>query len=169
MVRKRKVKVELRTTFFLKTKDGHTEQVSNGILKQSEVLNTMFNDNCPDSTETTIPDIAGPILKVVVAFCRLHESDPPYVPVKIGPAALSFVDAMFLREHERVFNALIHAGDYLNIQRLVDAVLLYIRDNYVAGQRMDHIPKRLGLENRHDFGDTYEKAVQKYISLFRKD
>lgn len=96
-----------------------------------------------------VPQVSGEMLKIIVDFCQLTASKPPYVRHPNIPAALELEHYDFLRKHEKNFKSLLRITEYLMIPRLMDAISAYIRSFGFVGQPFEHIAKQYGKDPKN--------------------
>ncbi|KAE9547266.1 hypothetical protein FO519_009523 [Halicephalobus sp. NKZ332] len=105
-----------------------------------------------------LPDIDGEILEIILEFLKIHEESGTYVPAKDFKAEISPTDEEFMKkiEHEKIV-PLLNAANYMNIPRLIDAGLLYIR-GMVTGRTAEEIRYILDLPDDYTPEEKQEMA-----------
>uniref|UniRef100_A0A7E4UUJ3 Skp1_POZ domain-containing protein n=1 Tax=Panagrellus redivivus TaxID=6233 RepID=A0A7E4UUJ3_PANRE len=130
------------------TNDEQEFTVTENTVKQMNVLKDLFVDITADSNEARIQNVSSDMFKIIVDFCRLHNDDDPYVVREVGPHTLHHRDYVFLKDYESHFNELLVATDYLDFPRMMDAILMYIREHFVIGHTQESLCHNLGLTPR---------------------
>uniref|UniRef100_A0A7E4ZUB5 Skp1_POZ domain-containing protein n=1 Tax=Panagrellus redivivus TaxID=6233 RepID=A0A7E4ZUB5_PANRE len=131
--------------FKIITKDDECFTIGKLELLQMNVLKHLFIDVTADNNEVKLHNISSTSFKIIVDYAKLYLHDDHYAVREIGPHTLHLKDYTFLKNYEEHFNELLVATDYLDFPRLMDAILLYIREYFVIGHTQESLCHNLGL------------------------
>ncbi|KAJ2156585.1 suppressor of kinetochore protein mutant [Coemansia sp. RSA 552] len=161
-------------TIKLATADGFVAEVEQDIIKQSGTIRNLLHDVGSSDTPIPVPNVSGPILNMVIRYCKHHRDDisrqQPRDPLPgdgndsreaVTQQAISRMDAFdhdFCRVDQGTLFDLILAANFLDIQPLLDLVG-YTVARKMEGKSVEELRETFGVKG--DFTPEEEAQARK--------
>ena len=135
---------------------GEVFPVDIEVAKMSDTIKTMMDDlGIEDGKEelVPIPNVDGPVLKMVIEWAKHHKADPQPAEVNESKGRFRFEiqewDKEFLKVSQAVLFDLIVAADYLDMKGLLDVTCQTVGD-MIKGNSPEDIRKILNVKKDLD-------------------
>ncbi|GMH13526.1 hypothetical protein Nepgr_015367 [Nepenthes gracilis] len=140
----------------LKSSDGETFEVDEGVAVESQTIKHMIEDDCADSA-IPLPNVTGKILSKVIEYCKKHV-ESAQTDDRAVDEELKTWDADFVKVDQNTLFDLILAANYLNIKSLLDLTCQTLADMF-KGKTPEEIRKTFNIKN--DFTPEEEEEIQR--------
>ena len=144
-------------TIKLQSSDGEVITVDQDIVKQSNLISPMLDDDDDVEEAVLLPNVNGAILKKVIQWATYHKDDPPFTEEERTDDICSW-DKNFLKVDQGTLFELILAANYLDIKGMLDVTTKTVA-NMIKGKTPDEIRKLFNI--RIDFTQSEEEQVRK--------
>uniref|UniRef100_A0A2P2PJR1 SKP1-like protein n=1 Tax=Rhizophora mucronata TaxID=61149 RepID=A0A2P2PJR1_RHIMU len=145
-------------TIVLKSSDGETFEVAEGVALQSQTIKHMIEDGCADNA-IPLPNVTGAIISKVIEYCKKHAEAASDTDKDLNFSdALKTWDAEFAKVDQGTLFDLILAANYLNIKGLLDLTCQTVAD-MIKGKTPEEIRRTFNIKN--DFTPEEEEEVRR--------
>jgi len=149
----------------LMSQEGSKFEVKKSIIKQSELVLTMIDDDEGDddmNQEIPLPNVREEVLKKVIEFCEYHaEHDFPDIEKPLKSSNMQEVvgewDAKYVEVDMEFLFELILAANYMDIKSLLDLTCAKVA-SMIKGKTPEEIRQTFNIVN--DFTPEEEKQVR---------
>ncbi|PIA62087.1 hypothetical protein AQUCO_00200229v1 [Aquilegia coerulea] len=143
--------LDLKNVITLKTLDGFTFEVEEGVMLQSDAIKHMIEEGVAKD-EIPLHNVTGFILDKVIDYCKKHYNKKPSDDEEVKKWDTEFIDV-----DQPTLYDLIMAADYLSIKGLVDLGTQKVAD-MIKGKMPEEIRKIFNIKN--DFTPEEEAAIR---------
>ncbi|KAF5202511.1 Skp1-related protein [Thalictrum thalictroides] len=135
----------------LKTLDGYTFEVEEGVMLQSDAIKHMIEEGCAKD-DIPLHNVTGDVLDKVIDYCKKH-----YNKMSSDEEQLKKWDAEFIDVDQPTLYDLIMAADYLSVKGLLDLAVQKVAD-MIKGKMPEEIRNIFNIKN--DFTPEEEAAIR---------